>query len=325
MPASQGYTDNVVDLKVLQGLVGTDWLTESVLYKSGAVVRDTRPLPTGTFVTDVRTKMFEDEDEGQAIGIGSTLSSEERVQTAMNHPIVRRGNVALVDDIQGEIQAGGPEDMARMADEIRRAAAVYFDTALIKTLEGSLASTALSSLQVGAGAQLTLPLLNAAKFARGDKGYAAFQNGFILWNSAMQQYATDLGLVAATSNTYGMNAQNQIVMSGMVDKVLGMNVLVTDKLAAPDANDYYAYLLESGAFVVRGSMEPKIVISDVENGFATKLKFRITFSAGIRGVSWSGSQQDVYTNAELATGSNWTLGAASYKHVPAVRMLTDNN
>jgi len=325
MPASQGYTDNIVDLKVLQGLVGSDWLNESVLFKSGAVLRDTRPLPTGTFVTDVRTKMFEDDEEGQAIGVGSTLSSAERKQIAMNHPIVRRGSVALVDDIQGEIQAGGPEDMARMADEIRRAAAVYFDTALIKALEGSMASTALSSLQVGTGATLTLPLLNAAKFARGDKGYAAFQNGFILWSSAMQQTATDLGLVAATSNTYGMNAQNQIVMTGMVDKVLGMNVLVSDKLTAPDANDHYAYLLEQGAFIVRGGMEPKIVISDVENGFASKLKFRITFSAGVRGVSWAGSQQDVYTNTELGTAANWTLGANSYKHVPAVRMLTDNN
>lgn len=321
MPASQGYTDNVVDLKVLRELVGSDWTNESVLVQSGVIEMDNTPLPSGTYSVAVRNQMFEDDEEGQALGIGSSLSSKERTQIEISHPIIRRGNVGLIDDIQGEVQAGGPDDIARIAQEARRAAAVYFDTAVLQALFGGAAAN--TGNQVGSGGIISLDLLNQLKWVRGDYG-SRFQNGALLMRSTVAQTMWGLGLIAQTSNTFGVQGQNSIVLSGIAPKVLGMDVLVSDKITPPDATDEYIYALEKGAIKVRGDMTPKFRFSDVENGFADKIKFRITFSAGIKGIKWAGSQQDIYTNAELATSTNWALGARSAKHVPVARLLTDN-
>lgn len=321
MPASQSYTDNVIDLKVLTGLVGSDWTNESVLVQSGVIEMDSTPLPSGTYSVAVRNQMFEDDEEGQALGIGSSLSSKERTQIEISHPIIRRGNVGLIDDIQGEIQAGGADNIERIAQEARRAAAVYFDTAVLQALFGGAAAN--TGNQVGSGAIVSLDLLNQLKWVRGDYG-SRFQNGALLMRSTVAQTMWGLGLIAQTSNTFGVQGQNSIVLSGIAPKVLGMDVLVSDKITPPDATDEYVYALEKGAIKVRGDMIPKFRFSDVENGFADKIKFRISFSAGIKGMKWAGSQQDIYTNAELATSTNWSLGARSAKHVPVARLNTDN-
>ncbi len=324
MPASQEYTDNVVELKVLRELVGTDWIKESVLYKSGAVAYTGKPLPTGTFSVAVRNQMFEDDEDGQAIGIGSSLSKKDRKQVEISHPIVRRGNVGLLDEVQGEIQAGGPEDVASMANEIRIAAATYMDTALLRAVEGI--GAAITTNQSGNGATIDLPGMNTAKYIRGDKS-SGFQNGFWLVNSGIMQKLVSLGLVAPTSNTWGMGNQDQIVLTGMANTLLGMSFIVTDKLSAnaSDATDDNVFLLEKGAIQVTGSLNPIIKFSDVEDGFAQKIKFRIGFSAGVRNVRWAGAQQDIYTNAELATSSNWALGALSAKNVPLALYVTDKD
>lgn len=328
MPASQGYTDNVVDLKVLRELVGSDWTNESVLVQSGVIEMDNTPLPSGTYSVAVRNQMFEDDEDGQALGIGSSLNSKERTQIEISHPIIRRGNVGLIDDIQGEVQAGGPDDIARIAQEARRAAAVYFDTAVLQCIFGGAAANATGNNggagnTVGNGAIISLDLLNQLKWCRDDYG-SRFQNGFLLMRSTVAQTMWGLGLVAQTSNTFGVSAQNEIVLSGIAPKVLGMGILVSDKVTPPDATDEYVYALEKGSIRVRGDMTPKFRFSDVENGFADKIKFRITFSAGIKGMKWSGSQQDIYTNAELATSTNWALGYRVAKQVPVARLKTDN-
>lgn len=321
MPASNDYTDNVVDLKVLRELVGTDWINESVLYKSGVIALDSRPLPSGTFSVAVRNQMFEAEDEGIALGIGTSLSSKERKQVEISHPIIRRGNVGLLDDIQGEIQAGGPEDMGRVSEEIRRAASTYLDTAIIKALEGAAAAN--TSGQTGDGSIISLSSLNTAKYLRGDKS-EGFQNGFWMLRANVMQTLVGLGLVAQTSNTFGVQGQNTIVLEGMAPKLLGMGFIVTDKLNQPDATDEYMYALERGSIIVRGNLNPIISSHEVEDGFGTKIKFRISFSAGVKGMKWAGSQQDIYTNAELATSTNWSVGALSYKHIPVTRLKTDD-
>lgn len=321
MPATQGYTDNVVDLKVLRELIGSDWTNESVLFQSGVIDFDSTPLPTGTFSVAVRNQMFEDDEEGQALGIGSSLNSKERKQVEISHPIIRRGNVGLLDDIQGEIQAGGPEDISRMAVEARRAAAVYFDTAVLKALFGGAAAN--TDNLVGSGGIISLDLLNQLKWIRGDYG-SRFQNGSLLMRSTVAQTMWGLGLIAQTSNTFGVQGQNTIVLEGIAPKVLGMGVLVSDKVTPPDATDEYVYALERGAIKVRGDLMPKLRFSDVENGFADKIKFRITFSAGIKGMKWAGAQQDIYTNDELANSANWSLGYRVGKQVPVARLLTDN-
>lgn len=316
--AATGDYSNIVDLKVLQGLVGTDYANKSVLFNLGVLQMDGRPLPTGTQTTIVRGQIFESDEDGQAIGVGTDVSFKDASQTEMIAPIVVRADGATLWDIQGEIQAGGPTSEADLAQQINAKAASMLDTAVIKILEGCAAAN--TGNQTGSGATITLDLINDARWVRDD--YApGFQNGVFLCRSEIAQKIHSLGLVAATSNTFGISGAG-IALQGTIPLLQGMNVAVSDKLTAIDSNDSYAYLLERNSILFRGSEAPVIKMSDVENGFGTRVKFRVRFAAVVRGMSWTGGGSDVYTNAELATSGSWTLRAAQAKHVPVARMQT---
>lgn len=309
---------NAVDLKVLSGLIGTDWQYKSVLSQLGVLAVDGRPLPTGTQTTTVRGQIFETDDEGQAVGFATSLSFKDATQTEMVAPIAVRADGATLWDIQGEVQAGGPISEADLATQIRAKSAQMLDTAVIKIIEGCGAAN--TGNQDGSGAALTLALVNQARFARDD--YAmGFQNGVFLCRSEIGQFIHGLGLVAATSNTWGITGQN-IALTGTIPAVQGMQLAISDKLTAIDANDSYAYLLEKNSIIFRGSETPVIKMSDVEEGFGMRVKFRIRFAAVVRGMSWKGGASDVYTSADLAASANWELKAAYAKHVPMVRMQT---
>lgn len=309
---------NIVDLKVLSGLVGTDWQYKSVLAQLGVLAMDSRPLPTGTQTTVVRGAIFESDDEGQAVGFASSLSFKDSTQTEMVVPLIVRADGATLWDIQGEVQAGGPISEADLATQIRAKAAQMLDTALIKIIEGCGAAN--TGNQDGSGAALSLALVNQARWKRAD--YASgFQNGVFLCRSEIAQFMHGLGLVAATSNTWGITGQD-IALTGTIPSVQGMQLAVSDKLTAVDANDSYAFLMEKNSILFRGSEAPTIVMSDVEEGFGKRIKFRIRFGATVKGMSWKGGASDVYTSADLSTSGNWELKAAYAKHVPMVRMYT---
>jgi hypothetical protein len=309
---------NIVDLKVLAGLVGTDWQNKAVLMQSGVMQSDGRPLGTGTQTTTIRGKLFEGDDVGQEVGIATPLSFADATQTEMVAPIVVRADGATLWDIQGEIQAGGAPSDAEVAMQMRAKAAQMLDTVGIKIMEGCAAAN--TSNQDGTGATISLILINTAKYTRLD--YAeGFQNGAFICRANIAQKLGELGLTAATSNTWGIDGAG-IALTGTIPKLQGMNLLVSEKVTAVDANDSYAYLVERGGILFRGSEVPTIAISDVEDGFGKRIKFRIRFSAVVKGMSWKGGQSDIYTNVDLAAAANWELKAAYAKHVPLVRMYT---
>lgn len=318
---STTYTSNVVDIPTLIGLFGTDWPNQAVAMKSGAVMLDTRPIPNTSQVINVRNQIFETEEDGQAIGIDGELNFKEQIQTSIYAPVVVRADAANIYTLQGEIQAGGPIDEAAIAEQMRAKAAIMIDTAVVRAIEGI--GAAITGNAYGDGSTITLDLLNSARWNRGDFGNA-FQDGIILWRSEMMAKAMSLGLVAATSNTWGADAQNQIALRGTVPTVQGLYPFVSNKLALSGA-DQLAYLIEKNSVLLRANLEPVVEIAPIEKGFGHRVKFYIRMAIGFRGVGWSGAVSDIVTNDDLAASGNWALKAAQTKHVPIVRWLTDND
>lgn len=329
MAQSDSY-GNIVDIKVLRGLIGTDWLNMSVLMKSGAMTLDPRPLDWGTQFTSVRNKLLQDTtaggQTGQAIGIGSTVTFAERTQTEIVTPVVQRATGAIIDTVQEMIQAGGPGKEEELALEIREWAAEAVDTLGVRILEGAIASVTENLLDTSGSGDITLDAINQARYKRGD--YAdRFKGGLFIAHSHIMQDLKTSGLVAFTSNTWG--TQNTQSTDGVIPLVQGMQTWTTDKLAQEGgvftgggSVDYYTYMLEPGALVVRGQLLPVIQDDGVENGFGRKIKVMIRIGIALRGIGYSGAQGDIITDADLNSSANWSNKLMSAKHVPAVRLQT---
>lgn len=321
MAASANYTANVVDIPEFSALVGTDYQNAAVLVQSGAVEVDGRPIGTGTKTIGVRREVFQADEDGQSIDSDGELSFKSIKDVEWDSPIVTRADAANSFTLQALIGPNGVLDGAALAEQARVKVGRMIDSALLAATEGAAASN--TGNQSGSDTILTLPTLNAARFKRGDAGQ--FKNGIIILRSELMQTAYDLGLVAATSNTWGASAQDQIALTGMVPTIMGMVPFVSDKVSLASAGNHYAYLLEKGALLFRGGMMPTAQIDGVEKGFGFRFKFFVRFAVGMKGMGYTGTTSDNIPNSELSTSGNWTLKAAYAKHVPVVRFETDND
>ena len=124
MPASQGYTDNVVDLKYFVNSSDRTGPMNRSSFKVVLLKWITPRFLRERIVSLCGIKCLKTMKMGKPLESVRAFNSKERTQIEISHPIIRRGNVGLIDDIQGEVQAGGPDDIARIAQEARRAAAV---------------------------------------------------------------------------------------------------------------------------------------------------------------------------------------------------------
>lgn len=327
--ASVGLS-NIVDLKVVQGLVGTDYVNKSVLFQTGAMVHDSRPMPTGTLSSIVRTQSWENDQTGQTIGIGGEFATVEKTQTEIVVPIFQKGNMLTIDEIQERAQAGGISPNEYLANSIRENAASIIDTMGIRVMEGVAA--AITSNQFDSSdtpAAISLSTLNSAKFTRGDYADNFNRGGIFIANSTSMAALMNLGLVAYTSNTFG-GVGTEFSFKGSFPTLLGMNPWMTDKLRAATSGGVLAgngtgnfcYLLEKGALVVRGDLAPLVRVDPIPKGMGDYAKFMLRLSIGLRLVGWTGTANDLVSETELGDRANWTSKALSDKHIPVARLET---
>jgi hypothetical protein len=129
----------------------------------------------------------------------------------------------------------------------------------------------------------------------------------------------------------GQNLTNgaELFQAGNVTviEILGKRVVVTDAPAlretpATSTNDIKILSLAAGGIVVHdaGDLITNIETSNGNQRITTTMQADYTFGLGLKGYAWSTSVKSP-TDAELATGSNWTKIATSVKHTAGVVTL----
>jgi len=130
----------------------------------------------------------------------------------------------------------------------------------------------------------------------------------------------------------GQNLTNtpQLFQAGNVTvvEILGKAVVVTDAPAlrespATSVNDVKVLSLAAGGIVVHdaGDLVTNIDTSNGSQRIKTTMQADYTFGLGLKGYSWNATVKSP-TDAELATGSNWTKTATSVKHTAGVVTLS---
>ena len=162
------------------------------------------------------------------------------------------------------------------------------------------------------------------------EGFATLkENGFELMDGAMgmrdEPYwkLVKLGVVAATSNTFGNDLQTVIVQSGKLPtNVLGLTPVISDKFAALGSNNFYLYYTGANAIRLRGNETPDVEIAraTVNKKFSTISNFKVHYGIGFDGVTYGGTGAEDISDTALETSGNWSLAAASYRHVKLVRV-----
>jgi hypothetical protein len=314
------YAD-IYDPEVLTRLIGADYQNEAKLVNSGIVTRDGVPNE-GSQIQWIKQTMFSTDDEGQTIGVGSEISLKNKVQADYAAPLFWRADGQELDDVSEEIMAKLPSEgaEAEMANAISEKAAHMIDSAGIKIIDGcaQFLITEASNYNNANGSQVNLVDLEETKSKRGEKG-VNFEAGFMVMRGLMYHKLAALGLVAATSNTMGNMAQNEIVRGGLKGTVLDMNIFVTDKIANETGGDYYIHFIERGALKMK--MGAGVQIDPVlrsKRSFTDSIKFRVKAAGIIEGLSWGSAKTNPanVTNTALATGTNYEQAATYIKNVP---------
>ncbi len=319
--AFTSYADIYDPENILQ-LVGNDWINEARIAGSPIVVRDMRPTK-GTRTSEIRQTLFQD-TTGQAIAAGGTIASQKETQNIKYHPVVWRYQAADQPDVINEITVNDvPKINADMAGEIRKAAAQYVDNSAVEVIKST--GAALTANQFGTGlVTLSLTELVNTKAKLLDNGELLTGGAIVMRNEPFYKLVK-LGLVAATSNTFGNAHQDQMVSDGKLpNTVLGMSPYVTDKFASLGSDKYYIYLIGTGALRIRGNDTPEVeVAKDVANKRkATITLISVSYGIGFDGMNWGGAGSEQVTDTSLGTSGNWSLGAGNAKHVPICRLHT---
>jgi hypothetical protein len=208
-----------------------------------------------------------------------------------------------------------------MAQSISNASAQYLDNSAISTIKGT--GAALTSNQEGDGTDVvSLDELVSAKATLGDAG-VNLNGGAMAMRSEVYWKLVKLGLVAATTNTFGVSAQDAMVHAGQLpNNVLGLTPFVNDKFAALGSNKYYVYFIGAKSLVIRGNSTPivKVAEATVNKKFSTITNFKINYGIGFDGMNCGVAAKEDVSDVELATSGNWTLGAAYSKNIPLARL-----
>ena len=312
------YSD-VVNVADVEQIVGTNYTNEARLVQYGLVRTEGDPVMQGVNIGWVREKLFEDSDSGQAIGIDTEVTLKKKVQTKYQTPIVSRGDAAEFDDTFEEISAKVKKDaMTTIASAITRKNAQMLDKTLLSVLEGvgAYVITDTTNYLDTSTNQISLAYIASAKAKRYDDAFT--NGGTMLVRSLVYHKLVALGLIAATTNTFGNAAQDSMVRTGKLGTVCGLNVEMSDKLAL-NSSDYLCYLLEPTSIIVYGATAPQIdPIQRKERGFKDILKWKFRAGVGFEGMSWGATASDLVLDTDLATGTNWTLAKANIKHLPIV-------
>jgi len=169
---------------------------------------------------------------------------------------------------------------------------------------------------IGTGRDLTYSDINAAHALFGDSS---------------QLLVCDVMDGVMYHKLIGQNLTNgaELFQAGNVTviEILGKRVVVTDAPAlretpATSTNDIKILSLAAGGIVVHdaGDLITNIETSNGNQRITTTMQADYTFGLGLKGYAWSTSVKSP-TDAELATGSNWTKIATSVKHTAGVVTL----
>lgn len=162
--------------------------------------------------------------------------------------------------------------------------------------------------------------------------YADMNNAHALFGDASQLLVASVMDGTTYHNLVGINLANasQLFVAGNVTVVdiLGKRIVVTDAPAlretpATSTNDIKVLSLAQGGIVCHNAGDLITNIETVNGSQRIKTTFQAdyTFGLGLKGYSWSTSIKSP-TDAELATGSNWTKTATSIKHTAGVLTLS---
>jgi len=315
------YAD-IYDPEVLQRLIGADYQNEARLVNSGLITREGVPNESSQ-IQWIKQTMFSSDDEGQTIGVGSEISLKNKVQEDYAAPLFWRADGMELDDVSEEIMAKLASEGAEasMANAISAKAAQMIDSAGIKIIDGcaQFIVTESTNYNDAGTSQVNLVDLEETKSKRGEKG-VNFEAGFMVMRGLMYHKLAALGLVAATSNTMGNMAQDEIVKGGLKGTILDMNIFVTDKIGlVPSDTDHYIHFIERGALKMKlgGGVQIDPVLRS-QRSFTDSIKFRVKGCGIIEGLSWSAAKSNPanVTNTALATGTNYEQAATYIKNVP---------
>lgn len=319
------YSD-FIDPEVLAKIIGADYQNQARLINSGIIRREGAPSE-GSQVEWIKQTLFSTDDEGQTIGVNTEIDLKSKTQLSYALPIVWRADGAELDDISEAIMAkrgreGAEADAtANLSTAISAKAGQMVDSVAIKIVDGCAAyivSEATNYVNDN-GSQVSLTKLEETRSTRGENG-KDFEGGFMICRGVMYHKLAALGLVAATSNTMGNIKQDEIVNTGVVGSVLGMNLFPTDKIGlVPSDTDHYIHFIERGA--LRMLMANGVEIDPVfrkELAFKDSIKFKVALGGMVDGLSWSATKVNPanVTNTALATGTNYEQAATYIKNVP---------
>lgn len=307
------YAD-IIDPQVISNLIPGDWLNSIALVKSGLVRVDSGVIAS-TQSDFVREDVFNTEEDGQAIGVGGSISIKSKSQAKYSIPVVARADGASFDDIAEEITPDVKmSTQNNLTEAILKKSESMVDGVLVNTIMGcglKLAALAKNYKDAGSSA-LSLALIQEAKAQRGDQGL--FMGGFIAMKGLVYFKLGALGCV--TAPTVGLAKQDQIVQMGTIGSILGMTPVMSDRIADFSDTDVPLYLLENQALILKGGVAPAVdPILRSENSFQDIVKFMLRCGATVSGMGWTASKADVVTNADLATVGNWAQAAYASKNV----------
>ena len=164
-----------------------------------------------------------------------------------------------------------------------------------------------------------------------DLTYSDINNTYALFGDSSQLIVCDVMDGVMFHKLIGQNLTNtaQLFQAGNVTvvEILGRRIVVTDAPAlretpATSTNDIKILSLTQGGIVVTDGSDliTNIETSNGSQRIKTTMQADYTFGMGLKGYAWSTSVKSP-TDAELATGSNWTKIATSVKHTAGVLTL----
>ena len=164
-----------------------------------------------------------------------------------------------------------------------------------------------------------------------DLTYSDINNAHAKFGDSSQLLVCDVMDGVMYHKLIGQNLTNAVDLfqasTVTVVEILGKRIVVTDAPAlretpATSTNDIKILSLAQGGIVVHdaGDLITNVETSNGSQRIKTTMQADYTFGLGLKGYAWSKSVSSP-TDAELATGSNWTKIATSVKHTAGVLTL----
>lgn len=317
-----GFTalTDVYDPIKIMAIIGQDWLNDAEVMKSKIVKREARPVQ-GTLTYTIRETRFQNRS-GQAVKAGGTVSSVGHTQSRKQHPVIWRYDSSDEPDVIEEIEVKGvSRENASLASDIKMATSQYVDDSAVAIIKGT--GAALTSNQSDqSGSVITLAAMVKGFSVLNEDGFK-LQGGAIAMRNEPYWKLVEIGLVAATSNTFGNDLQTIMVQSGKLPtNVLGMTALVSDKFTDLTSSNFYLYYIGQNQLVIKGADVPQIEVAraKVLKKWSTITNFKVQFGMGFQGVSWGLSGREDVTDTQLAASANWTLAAGNSQDVKLSRV-----